>query len=67
MGEIKLKINEDDSDVAYLLLPGHPGTGFASVVAKQIRISDVISEYRGPDIYFDFDDKGELIGIEILA
>ena len=67
MKKFELKISEDDCDVAYLSLPGHPGRGVANVVARQIKISDVINEYLGPDIYFDFDKKGMLIGIEILA
>lgn len=64
--EIALRVSEDDRDVAYVLLPGHPGTGSKACVAKQVRLSDLIS-YVGTDIYLDFDARGCLIGIEILA
>jgi uncharacterized protein YuzE len=61
-----LTISDDDQDVAYLTLPGHPGRGTAGAVVKQTRLRDILT-YAGPDIYFDFDKDGDLIGIEILA
>lgn len=64
--KMKLKISEDDEDVAYLILPDHPGAGVSGVVKKQVRLHNFL-EYVGPDIYFDFDENGKLIGIEILA
>ena len=64
--KMKLKISEDDEDVAYLILPDHPGEGVFGVVKKQIRLHDLL-EYAGPEIYFDFDESGNLIGAEILA
>lgn len=36
-------------------------------VDKQIWLSKLISNYKGPSIYFDFNDRQELIGIEILS
>jgi uncharacterized protein YuzE len=65
--KIELKVSEDDSDVAYLRLPDHPGSGIPNVVAKQVCLGDVIHNYKGPDIYLDFSQNGKLIGIEILG
>ena len=64
-GEFSLKISEDDPDVAYLRLPSHPG-GLCKM-SKSIRLVDVLGKYAGPDIVLDFDEKGVLVGIEILA
>lgn len=64
---ITLKVSEDDPDVAYLRLPDHPGEGTYNVVAKQVLLSEIIQNYKGPDIYLDFGHNGKLIGIEILA
>lgn len=66
MKKMSLEISEDDADVAYLRLPGHPGTGSVGAVKKTIRLHDLMA-YSGPDIYFDFDELGHLIGAEILA
>jgi hypothetical protein len=61
-----LSISEDDENVAYLALLDHPGRGEPGVVAKQIRLRDLV-EYSGPDLYLDFDKNGNLFGVEILA
>gem|GEM_PF-6737710 len=34
---------------------------------KQIWLSDLINNYKGPSIYLDFNDEEELVGIEILG
>jgi hypothetical protein len=64
--KIQLEVSEDDDQLAYLRLPDHPGRCVPGVVKRQIRLRDVL-EYAGPDIYFDFDDDGKLLGAEILA
>ncbi|MCP4347387.1 MAG: DUF2283 domain-containing protein [Desulfobacterales bacterium] len=64
--EIYLAVSENDADVAYLYFPGHPGKGKKNVVKKQTRLSDVIENYKGPDIYLDLDHDGNIIGLEIL-
>ena len=63
---IKLKVSDDDSDVAYLYLPDHPGPGIPNVVGKQISLNKLVDGYLGPDVYLDFGQNGRLIGIEIL-
>ncbi len=64
--KMALNISNDDEDVAYLILPDHPGQGTSGVVAKQTSLRSLL-EYVGPEIYLDFDEVGRLIGIEILA
>ena len=65
MEKIRLKVSADDDEVAYVKLPDHPESG--AQVSKTIRLYDCIGKYKGPDLYFDFDESGTLIGIEILA
>ncbi|MFD1259680.1 DUF2283 domain-containing protein [Entomomonas asaccharolytica] len=50
--------------MAYLFLPNHPGK--SKIVTKQIALHSIINDYKGPEIYLDFDHEGEIIGIELL-
>ena len=61
-----LKVSEDDEDVAYLRLPGHPGTE-SGVVKRSVSLRELIDSYVGPDVNLDFDEKDRLIGIEIVG
>jgi Protein of unknown function (DUF2283) len=61
-----LQVSEDDPDVAYLRLPSHPGS-FPGKTLKSVRLVDVLGPYTGPDILFDFDLQGVLVGIEIVG
>lgn len=63
--KIELKVSEDDDGVAYLTLPGHPGT-LPGIVKKSVQLRDLIDRYVGPDLVFDFDENDQLIGVEIL-
>ncbi len=65
--KIRLEVSEDDQDVAYLVLPAHPGRGTPGCVSETKSLAEVIDGYKGPAIYLDFDKEGSLIGIEILA
>lgn len=56
---------EDDEVVAYLTLPDHPGAGRVAV-KKNVRLRDLIGDYTGPDLFFDFDEHNVLVGVEIL-
>ena len=67
-GKIELKISEDDPLVAYVSLPAHPRSDrSAGCVAKTVRLIELMPEHKGADIIMDFDDRGEIIGIEVLA
>jgi hypothetical protein len=57
----------EDDIVAYVSLPGHPGRGTAGVVAKQVRLRDLVGDHGGVDVFLDFDREGVLIGFEILC
>ena len=66
---IKLKLSEDDDLTGYVYLPEHPGfeTLKSGISKKQIHLHELIEDYKGADIIFDFDKNNVLIGIEILA
>lgn len=66
-GKIQLKVSEEDSDVAYVSLPAHPGEGTYGIVAKQISLRDLLPDYDGPDIFFDIGSSNEILGIEIVG
>jgi hypothetical protein len=61
-----LKVSEDDEDVAYLRLPGHPGSA-PGVVKRSVSLRDLVDDYEGPDINLDFGEGNTLIGIEIVG
>ena len=65
---IHLEVSEDADDdhvVAYLTLPDHPGPR-SGAVKKNLRLRDLVGDYVGPDLYFDFDESNTLVGVEIL-
>jgi len=66
-GKIELKVSDGDKQVAYISLPDHPGEGTPRVVVKQLRLVDLCVDYKGPDIYLDFDKSNHLIGIEVVG
>ena len=58
--------SEDDSEyVAYIYLDERDGPT-AGVVKRSVRLHDLLGEYKGPDVYLEFDDDNALIGIELL-
>jgi len=65
LGRFELRVSADDSEVAYLKLPTHPGTEICSM-SKSIRLVDLIGQYDGPDVVVDFDERGVLVGIEVF-
>jgi hypothetical protein len=66
ISKMSLSISDDDDEVGYLVLPGHPGQGTPRAVAKRVRLKDLVT-YTGADIHLDFDKDGKLIGLEILV
>jgi uncharacterized protein YuzE len=55
-----------DNEVGYLRLPDHPGGGVSGCVAKTVRLSDIVVDHKGPDVFLDYDESGVLVGIELL-
>jgi len=55
-----------DSDTAYIALPGYPDPVTSGVVKKSVSLDDIY-DYEGPRVQLDFDERGKLIGIEIVA
>lgn len=64
---MELTISKEDPDVAYLSLPDHPEKGASDIVSRTLRVRDLIENYKGPDLYLDFDKDDCCIGIEILS
>lgn len=64
--KLRLEISPDDEEVAYLRLPSHPGST-QGVVARTLSLRDLIGDYTGPDLNFDFDKDNVLIGVEVLV
>jgi hypothetical protein len=64
---IDLTISEGDPYIGYIRLPAHPRTDASGVVARTIRLHDLVGPYDGPELNLDFDHEGVLIGIEILG
>ncbi len=54
-------------EVAYLKLPAHPKNSIqAGLVKSTLRLLEYIPDYKGPDVYLNFDKDDYLIGIEII-
>lgn len=66
MGLVQLS-RDSAAGASYLTLPHHPGRGTTGCVTNTIPLDQLIDGYEGPDINLDFDAKGRLIGIEVLA
>lgn len=65
-GKLEFKLSPT-GEVGYLSMPDHPGNKVPGVVKKQLRLLEICSDYKGPDIYLDFDKDSHLIGIEVLV
>ena len=65
--KIILKLSDDGDQVGYLYLPKHPKKTIVGLVTKTIGIHEMINDYKGIPLYFDFNKEGELIGIEIVG
>jgi hypothetical protein len=65
--KIILKVSKKDDQVGYLYLPKHPKKSVYGLVKNTIPINELISGYKGIALNFDFDEDGELIGIEIVG
>ena len=56
-------IEIEKEDVAYIKLPEFE----SGKIKESIKVSEIIKEYRGCDVVFDFLEDGTLAGIEIIA
>ena len=65
--KIELILSDEDREVGYLYLPKHPRDSVSGIVKNTVPISNLIKDYKGIPIYFDFDKDDELIGIEIVG
>lgn len=65
--KICVTLSGRNHEIAYIALPGHPAEPQGRVVARMVRLDQVIEGYEGPMVNLDFDAAGVLIGIEVLA
>ena len=65
--KIRIKVSGNESETAYVALPGYPDEPRYGSVARTVCLDDIICGFKGPRINLDFDNEGMLIGIEILA
>lgn len=54
----ELRVSDDDSDVAYLRLPSHPGVSPCRM-SRSVRLGDIMGDYEGPDVVLDFVTHGD--------
>ncbi len=62
----QLRVSGDDEGVAYLRLPSYLGVEPCKM-SRSVRLREVLGDYEGPDVNLDFDMRGVLVGIEVLA
>jgi hypothetical protein len=65
--KIRVKLVGDDAHTAYISLPGHPEEAIPGVVQRTVCLDDLIKNFTGPRVHFDFDKDNRLIGIEVLV
>lgn len=63
---LRLTTSEDDDEVGYVTLPGHPGPGVPGAVTRTVRLRTLL-DYVGPDVNLDLDSEGKLIGVEFVG
>lgn len=63
--KMRFEISKDDIEVGYLYIPNQDH--LERKIKRQIRLSNLIDHYQGPDVYLDFDFSDTLIGIEIVG
>ena len=65
--KIRVKLTGEESDTAYIALPGYPEQAEYGAVSKTICLDEVLDDFKGPRVHLDFNQNGVLIGIEILV
>ncbi len=55
-----------DQGAGYLSLPDHPGRGTPGCVKRNVDLTTLAPDFKGPQLIFDLDDHNRVIGIEIL-
>ena len=65
-GKFELELHNNKHELAYLKLPSYPLGGY-SKVSRSFRLFDILGEYKGPDVVFDFDPDEILVGIEVIT
>ncbi|MBK8252692.1 MAG: hypothetical protein IPK82_08495 [Polyangiaceae bacterium] len=64
MSRNRFELEVTGPTTCYLKLPGYPDD-FKS--ARCIPLTDLLGNYAGPYVVFDFDASGTLVGIEVVG
>ena len=62
--EVTLRQADDGLGTCYVEMPGHERA--AGFVKRTVDLAELVEDYRGPGVYLDFNEAGELVGIEVL-
>jgi len=62
-----IEFDESADNAMYVALRSHMGKGKPPLGSFQRSLHELIQDYRGPEIYLDFNAEGRLYGIEILG
>ena len=65
MNKIRLEVSKDDPVVGYVYLENEEKQ--ERKVNNTIDLANILPNYKGVPVYLDFDQDGELIGIEIVG
>ncbi len=65
-GLFELRLSDNRHEIGYLRLLTYPKRAPLKV-SKSIRLFDILGKYNGPDVVFDFDLDGVLVGIEVVT
>ena len=60
--KIKLCVSSSGK-VAYLYLPTSMDE---RIVTRNVKLHELLEDFKGPEVIFDFDKEKKLIGIEVL-
>jgi len=62
-----VEFDESEDIAMYVAFKHHLGRGKPHSGSCQKGLHELIHDYKGPEIYLDFDSEGRLYGIEILG
>jgi len=65
-GKVELELNPEGKDMAYVSLPAHPGYDATKSRTNFVHLLELMPDYKGAGVAFEFDADGEIIGISIF-
>lgn len=68
--KVEFSMYLDEDAAAYLSLVPVDDVGAETVnrsTARSVRLMDLVGEYIGPELVFDFNEEGVLLGVEVVS